>query len=227
MDQEKCYYKAYDARYKVIHAANHTWAAENPTPLVLEMVNRHGISKAAPMLEIGCGEGRDSIALLREGYCLRATDVSMEAIRFCKEKFSRFQDCFQVMDACAGQEAGCYDFIFATAVLHMLVEDRDRNAFFRCIRRNLSRHGKALIFTMGDGTSEFRTDPARAYELQLRTNNAAHIPVTVPNTSCAMVSFDTLEREVKAANFTILEQGITHSMPDFDSLMYILLRRKD
>ncbi len=58
----RCYYKAYDERYKAIHGKNSTWAGEAPTPIGAEILQKYGIAKDASILEIGCGEGRDSIA---------------------------------------------------------------------------------------------------------------------------------------------------------------------
>lgn len=218
------YYKAYDARYRAIHRKNAAWAAETPTPIVLEMLETLQIPREAPILEIGCGEGRDSAAVLKAGYALLAGDVSPEAIRFCREKNPGYADCFRVMDACTDHLPERFAFIYATAVLHMLVVDGDRRAFFQFIREHLSEKGKALILTMGDGEQEFATDVTTAFDWQLRTNNAAGIPVTVPNTSCRMVSFATLREELQ--EFTILSSGITQSLPDFNSLMYVLIEKK-
>ncbi len=219
------YYHAYDGRYRAVHALKHTWAAGVPTPIVLELLDKYGISKTASILELGCGEGRDSIAVLEHGYRLLATDVSPEVIRFCRERYLEFASQFQVLDACTGQLDGCFDFIFASCVLHMLVEDADRQAFLQFFRRHLSANGMGLILTMGDGEYEFSTDPSRAFELQVRTNNATQIPVRVPNTTCRMVSFPTLFRELADAGLQILESGITDSLPDFDSLMYVLVNK--
>ncbi len=222
----RCYYKAYDERYKAIHQKNHTWAAETPTPIVKEVLQKYNIAKDAPMLEVGCGEGRDSIAVLNESYCLTASDVSSEAIRYCKEKFPAFNSCFEVIDACHDNLNKSFDFIFATSVLHMLVEDRDRNSFLKFFYKHLTTNGKALILTMGDGISEFSTDANTAYEMQERTNNASNIPVIVPNTSCRMVSFETLKKELTKAGLIVLETGITQSLPDFNSLMYAIAEKR-
>ncbi len=223
----RCYYKAYDERYKAIHEKNHTWAADNPTPIVLELLKKNDIPKDAPVLEIGCGEGRDSIAVLKDGYDLLASDVSAEAVRFCKERYPSYRSHFKVVDACRDVLAERYAFIFAASVLHMLVDDADRKAFLGFFHRHLNKNGKALILTMGDGVGEFSTDANTAYQMQERTNNASGISVIVPNTSCRMVNFATLERELRAAELVVLESGITQSLPDFDSLMYVVVARAD
>ena len=48
----------------------------------------------------------------------------------------------------------------------------------------------------------------------------------VAATSCRMVSFSTFERELKESGLKIVEEGITKSLPDFDSLMYAVVRKE-
>ncbi len=220
------YYNAYDLRYKAIHALDSTWASDTPTPIIAEIIQKYGITKDSSILEIGCGEGRDSAPLLEQGYNLLSSDVSAEAVRFCKEKYAAHCESFRVIDACRDDFCGKFDFIFAASVLHMLTEDGDRSAFLRFIRRNLKENGVALILTMGDGEKEFCTDPSKAFELQERTNNADGIAVTVTNTSCRTVSFATLKREIEENRLHTAEHGITQSPPDFPSLMYAVVRHK-
>ena len=63
------YYKAYEDRYKTIHQKGASWFSNTPTPIVMELLEKYGISLSSPILEIGCGEGRDAKALLEKGYC--------------------------------------------------------------------------------------------------------------------------------------------------------------
>ncbi len=225
MSENIKYYNAYNDRYKVIHSVNSTWAANISTPIVAKVLKDYNVSKQSLILEIGCGEGRDSIEVLKSGYNLLASDVSSEAIRFCKEKYQEFSDKFIIVDAVKDELPTKFAFIFATAVLHMLTEDEDRKAFWNFIDKHLQEDGIALVLTMGDGISEFSTDPSKAFELQERTNNYAKIPVVVTNTTCRMVNFDTLEKEIKNAELKILDSGITQALPDFSSLMYVVVSK--
>lgn len=126
----KKYYEAYDERYKGIHGLNEAWTSDEPTRIVYETISKYGITKKAKMLEDGCGEGRDSAFLLEKGYGLLATDVSGEAIRYNQELFPRFKDNFGVLDVIKDRLDSRFDFIYSVAVIHMLVDDEDRAAFY-------------------------------------------------------------------------------------------------
>ena len=219
----KHYYEAYDERYKTIHEKGFSWAGDVATPMVLDAMRRYGIPKETIILEIGCGEGRDARAVLDEGYNLLATDISPEAISYCKCRFPRYADRFEVLDCLNGDFNGTFDMIYAVAVLHMLVEDEDRKRFYRFIREHLSDNGIALVCSMGDGESEFSTRADKAFEIRERNHFSG--PVQVASTSCRMVGFRKFEEEISEAGLTVVEKGLTSAMPDFDSLLYAVMRK--
>ena len=194
----KHYYEAYDERYKTIHEKGFSWAGDVATPMVLDVMRRYGIPKETIILEIGCGEGRDARAVLDEGYNLLATDISPEAISYCKCRFPRYADRFEVLDCLNGDFNGTFDMIYAVAVLHMLVEDEDRKRFYRFIREHLSDNGIALVCSMGDGESEFSTRADEAVEIKERNHFSG--PVQGASTSCRMVGFRKVDEEISEAH---------------------------
>ena len=218
------YYKAYDERYKAIHQKGHSWAAENRTPIVLETIRKFAIAETAQVLEIGCGEGRDARAVLEAGFDLTATDISAEAIRYCKEHFPAYENRFRVMDCLADRISQRYDFIYAVAVVHMLVRDEDRDGFYGFIREHLKKTGLALILSMGDGEFEMQSDIRTAFQLQERNHFSGKVQVA--GTSCRMVSFPTFEAEIARNGLEIVEKGLCEAMPDFNSLLYAVVKRK-
>ena len=163
----KRYYEAYEARYSQVHAQGLQWSSDAPTPIVEEIIRQYG-KEQGRMLEIGCGEGRDAAHLLARGYDLLATDVSPEAVRYCREKYPQFAQRFCVLDALKDTLDKRYDVIYAVAVLHMLTEDTDRAALYRFIKAHLKADGVALVLSMGDGETQRRTDPERAFNVQER-----------------------------------------------------------
>ena len=135
-----------------------------------------------------------------------------------------YADSFRILDCLSDHLNQQFDFIYAVAVIHMLVSDEDRNGFYRFIFNHLKADGYALICTMGDGQFEMQSDIRQAFELQEREHESGKM--TVAATSCRMVSFETFEHELMTNGFEIAEEGITAALPEFDSLMYAVVRKQ-
>ena len=222
---ERKYYEAYDDRYRQIHSQNLQWFYDEPTPIVMETIHKFRIRQDQPVLELGCGEGRDAHSLLKQGYSLLATDISPAAISYAQKKWPEFADHFSVLDCIDDEIAEEYDFIYAIAVIHMFVEDSDREQFYTFIREHLNSNGIALICTMGDGKTEHQTDIRTAFNLQNRVHEQTGTEVQIASTSCRMVSFETLHTELKRNGLEIVKEGITTAQPDFSKLMYVIVKK--
>ena len=134
-----------------------------------------------------------------------------------------YESSFRVMDCLSDHPDQAFDFIYAVAVVHMLVLDEDRHGFYRFIHDHLNPGGLALICTMGDGTFEMQSDVGQAFELQERDHPSGKMMVAA--TSCRIVSFRTFERELAENRLEIVEEGITSALLEFDSLMYAVVKR--
>ena len=222
---ERKYYEAYDDRYRQVHKQNMQWFCDNPSPIVEEVIREFHISTRHKCLELGCGEGRDAICLLDQGFNLLATDISAEAIAFCRKRWPQFAEQFQTLDCVAGKLDGTFDLVYAVAVVHMLVPDEDRNGFYTFVCDHLSSEGIALICTMGDGSFERQSDIRTAFDLQSRVHEGTGKAVEIAGTSCRIVSFESFENELARNGLAIIKQGITTAEPDFSQMMYAVVRR--
>lgn len=220
---ERKYYEAYDDRYRQVHEKKLQWASDAPSPIVSQVMERFGISLDARILELGCGEGRDARFLLNRGYPVTATDISAEAINYCRRENPSYESHFQVLDCVAGEWDSKFDFIYAVAVIHMLVEDNHRAAFYRFIREHLTEKGIALVCTMGDGTVERKSDISTAFDLQERTHGESGEKLLLAGTSCRMVSWETFFREIEENGLKTAEHGLTAVEPDFPVMMYAVV----
>lgn len=221
------YYEAYDLRYRQIHQQHLQWASERPSPIVGEVLKGYPVPEGARLLEIGCGEGRDAVDLLCKGLDVLATDISPEAVAFCQNKAPAFAEHFRVLDCIAGMLEETFDFIYAVAVLHMLVLEEDRRAFYRFIRDHLKPRGLALICTMGDGKTEIQSDIQTAFEPQERVHQGTGKTVWIAGTSCRMVGLDAFQDELSRSNLAVLEMGLTAAPPDFPQMLYAVVRKAD
>lgn len=223
---ERKYYTAYDDRYRQVHAQNLKWFDEAPAAIVMQTVQRFHLSKSDRMLEIGCGEGRDAKYLLREGYQLLATDVSSEAVTYCAKTDPEHGECYAVLDCITQRLDEKFDFIYAIAVLHMLVLDEDRRGFYQFLKEQLSENGIALVCTMGDGISQRSSDISEAFTLQERVHEESGKRLQIAGTSYRSVSFQKFEEELSENELKILETGFTDLQPDYYCMMYAVVKRK-
>lgn len=219
------YYEAYEERYKTAHQKGVSWAYGNSTPIVMDTILKYDLQKDRSFLEIGCGEGRDAKAVLDAGYNLLATDISNEAIFYCKKTMPCYAKNFRVLNCLSDEMDKKFDFIYTVAVVHMLVLDEDRDGFYRFLSEHLKDNGIALICTMGDGEAERQSDIGRAFELQEREHASGKMMVAA--TSCRMVSFATFEEELRRNHLEIIEQGITSALPEFNNLMYAVVKNAE
>ncbi len=222
---QRKYYEAYDDRYRQIHGLNLQWFYDNPTPIIMDTICEFGIRHDQPILELGCGEGRDAYPLLKDGYQLLATDISSAAIRYAQNKWPELAEDFTVLDCVAGDIPKKFDFIYAVAVVHMLVEDAHRDGFYRFLREQLSDNGIALVCTMGNGEMERQSDTSTAFDLQERIHEQTGRTVRIAGTSCRIVTFPTYREELARNGLTILEEGITAVEPDFPCMMYAVVKK--
>ena len=223
---EKEYYKAYEKRYKQLHENNLSWETDVKTNIIEDTIIKYSIDKAASILEIGCGEGRDAKYLLGKNYNVLATDVSKEAINYCKKIDKEHSNNYEVLDVLDCDDySKKFDFIYSVACLHMLVLDEDRNKYFEFINNHLNDNGYALVLTMGDGKTERSSDITKAWEDVERMHQESGIKMNVATTSCRIVNFETLTKEVELQNLKIIEQGITSIIPNFPEIMYVIIKK--
>ena len=70
--ENRKYYEAYEDRYKTAHEKGVSWEQMKNTPIVMDIINRYHLHPEQSLLEIGCGEGRDSATVLENGFHLMA-----------------------------------------------------------------------------------------------------------------------------------------------------------
>ncbi len=217
----KKYYEAYEDRYKKVHSEkNLAWAGEGHSPTIEKLLKKYGATKNSRILEIGCGEGQNAIYLLSRGYNVLASDISPEAIRWCKQKAKEknvSEQPFFVMDILKNSLKDKFDFIYSVAVLHMLVEQDDRDKFLNFVHDHLKDNGKAFIIVMGDGVETRKTDTSKAFELADRTFNGETIQVAT--TSCRMVTWSEFLNELSRANLNVIHHYVDTTIAGFDVSM--------
>ena len=218
------YYKAYDERYKRVHETNNLWEYFKPTPDVKKFIDENA-KKNDTILDLGCGEGRDAIFLLREGYNIEALDYSKEAIKTCQKNIpSEFKNNFFQLDIFDNNFQKKYNYIYSVCVLHMFVLEEHRNNFYKFVYHHLADSGKALIIVLGDDILEKETNPEEAFLLEERNINNSNIKVKVPKTSCKIMKIKDINKEIENNGFLIEKQWISKEVPGFSSTICTVIK---
>ena len=220
------YYETYDKRYKTAHKNGFLWIEENFDSIIIDTMKKYNISKNANILDMGCGEGRNCLHLLKLGYNVTGTDCSSEAIKTCKTlaKKRDLNGKFKVIDSVLYETEEKYDFIYSIAVLHMLLTDEDRLNFLKNLKNSLSQNGIALIAVEGDGKKQSATKIEDTFNtINFTIDDKA---IEIPAISLRIVNWKTLNNEIKTAGLEIIDSYISNCIDDFDSCMIAIVRKK-
>lgn len=222
---EEKYYKAYDERYKTIHnTLNKQWAGDQPSYVLKAWLTKLKANSNSSILEIGCGEGQNALYLLDNNFNVYASDVSPQAIKWCKSKTDK-KDNFFVLDILDNNHKTCYDFIYSISTLHMLVPDEDRRQFFNFIYNHLNSGGKAIVTVMGDGENErLDCDITKAYELSERKTEQGE-KVMVTSTTCKIVNWQRLFDEIGSTELKVIDHFLSTEIYGFNVSMVVILQK--
>ncbi len=218
------YYKAYDDRYKKVYKEKMLWASRINTREVEQIILEKKISCNNSILEVGCGEGRDAIYLLDQGYNVTTLEYSINAICKCNElSNNKYVDKFIQFDLLNDILDSKYDFIYSVAVLHMFVLDEHRKKFWYFVKEHLRTNAFALICVMGDGKTKYCSDISNSFDEVRRTVQNADKDILVASTSCRIVDWKTLEKEIITSGLVINKKWISSDIPEFNSSMCVLV----
>lgn len=221
------YYKAYDKRYRQTYENNSLWEISERTKEVIDTLKKYKITKNSNILELGCGEGRDAIYLLDNGYNVLGVDYSFTVIDKCNELTNyKYVNNFKQLDLIENSLNEKFDFIYSVAVIHMFVLDEHRNKFYNFIYDHLKDNGIALIISMGDGALEINSDLEKAFDDTKRVNINTNKEIMVASTSCRVKKIDEMKKEIQLNNLEILEEKIIDDVPSFNKCMLFIVKKK-
>ena len=225
----KKYYEAYEDRYKTVHNEKGlAWAGETPSYILKDWFNKYNITDKSNILEIGCGEGQNALYLQKENFNVIASDVSAEAINWCKQnaiKENIDENKYFVLDIIDNNLQDKFDCIYSISTLHMLVLDEDRKGFWNFIYNHLNDNGIAIVTSMGDGEFErSNCDITKAFDLDEREFNNEKIKVAT--TTCRIVNWENILNEIENSNLEIVDKFTSEEISGFNISMITILKRK-
>ena len=222
------YYKAYEKRYKQVYEENMLWSSTLPTPDVINFINDYKINKQDRILDLGCGEGRDAIYLLEKGYNVLAVDYSLSVIDMCNKLSSnKYKKHFRQFDIIEDEIEEKFNYIYSIAVLHMFVLREHRNKFLSFIKTHLTDNGHCLLCVLGDGKQDYTTNIKEAFKDTKRVVMNNNKKLDIATTSCKIVNWVELEKEILENDLLIEKQWVSNDIPEFNNSMCVVIKRKE
>lgn len=222
------YYKAYEKRYKQVYKENMLWSSTLPTPDVINFINDYKINKQDRILDLGCGEGRDAIYLLEKGYNVLAVDYSLSVIDMCNKLSSnKYKKHFRQFDIIENEIEEKFNYIYSIAVLHMFVLREHRNKFLSFIKTHLTDNGHCLLCILGDGKQDYTTNIKEAFKDTKRVVMNNNKKLDIATTSCKIVNWVELEKEILENDLLIEKQWVSNDIPEFNNSMCVVIKRKE
>ena len=192
---------------------------------VIDVINEYKIDKNNKILEIGCGEGRDAIFLLNDGYNVIATDCSKEGINKCNDlSKNKYTNNFKQLDVINDKLDEKFDFIYSISVLNTLIDDNHRQKFLRFIKSHLTDNGLAFIVVTGDGEEEYCSNKEDAFIDVEKLNINTEEEMQVANTSCKIVNWQSFLSELKNSDLKVESKWISDRIPDFSISMCVVVK---
>lgn len=141
-----------DYEFKIAGRQTH-WDSYYRTPGALvnassfAIMAESAIPKNSKILEVGCGNGRDSAYFIKNEHSVTGIDTSLEAINQCNDNFATFKDFFycgsiEMLTDKLGRKN--FDVIYSRFSLHAMTEDEEF-AFLDHAQYLLRSYGLLLI----------------------------------------------------------------------------------
>ena len=126
------YYFGYEDRYRTVYDNGaELWESAEPNASLLQTLDKHPEVFAGRIIDLGCGEGRDSLYLLSQGHDVVSVDVSHSALGRARERAAAAK-----LDASGfverdiiylrGFDDDSFDLAMNMGCLHMLVKEDQR-----------------------------------------------------------------------------------------------------
>ncbi|WP_226389773.1 class I SAM-dependent methyltransferase [Penaeicola halotolerans] len=123
---------------------------------LLDQILKGRYTPEMKILDVGCGEGRNTIYFLREGYQIFGVDQDPIAIQMCRMQARSIRKDYDILrfQECAAEDLlfheGAFDAVISSAVLHFAQSEEHFIQMWSELCRVLKPGGSLFIRTVGD-----------------------------------------------------------------------------
>ncbi len=135
------------------------WGTE-PSSLVRDLVGRVGSVEGWRVLDLGCGEGKNSDYLWRLGAQVTGIEVSALALANARRAFPHSGVHWRHSDVRVETfEPGAYDLVIAYGLLHCLADEDEVRQVVSALRRATKPGGRHVVCAFNDRSQDLCAHP--------------------------------------------------------------------
>jgi SAM-dependent methyltransferase/mannose-6-phosphate isomerase-like protein (cupin superfamily) len=221
------YYYEYDECYRTVYAEGaELWETPEPNDALVAFVDEPGSRLGPRVLDLGCGEGRDSVFLARRGFDVTGVDVSRAALDKARERAAaEGVDCtFLERDVILLDNVGTepFDWAINMGCLHMLSEPDHRRRHLERVWEVLRPGGEFLVahcrsewlkgfFSVPHYDEIGPAVPGRVLRRRIRLPGGGIKWIELPTTHFKEATETELAEELRAAGFEPLRLLSEHN----------------
>lgn len=132
----------------------------SPGSLVTAYLSRSPINHGVRVLDLGCGEGKNAIALASSGAAVTAVDISSHALANACRTFPDQPITWVESDAVQYlQRCELFDLIIMYGLLHCLPDFATQKHLVRSAVQHTTNGGHHLVVSFNDGPHDLRAHP--------------------------------------------------------------------
>lgn len=145
------YYFGYEERYKKVYDIGaDLWETGKPNKSLLKAFRKFPNIFKGKVIDLGCGEGRDTIFLYQQNIDIQGIDISHSAIEKAKEKIGNFNEEKSIFSTgnvlyLNRYEDDTFDLAMNMGCLHMINKNSDRLCHLQNVSRILKTGGYFLV----------------------------------------------------------------------------------
>lgn len=144
------YYFGYDERYSKVYEAGATlWESDQPNQSLLSVIEKHHTIFTGKIVDLGCGEGRDTLYLASQGYEVTGVDVSKSALDKARERAKQHELQVKFVETdvifLRTMTDNTFDLAMNMGCLHMLTDQVQRNNHIQRVFEILKPGGHFLV----------------------------------------------------------------------------------
>lgn len=145
------YYFGYDERYKKVYEAGaNLWESDQPNGSLLMMLQKHPYLLQGRIIDLGCGEGRDSLYLAQQGLEVTGLDVSKAALDKARLRASELKlTCVTFVETnviyLRNVKSATYDLALNMGCLHMMTDEQHRRRHLERVYEILKTGGYFMV----------------------------------------------------------------------------------